>query len=133
MTVHAPHVPSSHTFFAPRRPRSSRSASRRVRWGGTCTPAGRPFTSRATSTAAGPTCEERGTSEGYDHAVAIERVGVAGFGAMGSGIAQVCAQAGCTVTVREVDQAAIDRGWRSVDGSLARIVKGGRMSEDDAK
>jgi 3-hydroxybutyryl-CoA dehydrogenase len=65
--------------------------------------------------------------------MAIERVGVAGFGAMGSGIAQVCAQAGFHVTVREVDQAAIDRGWKSVDGSLARIVKGGRMSEDDAK
>ena len=65
--------------------------------------------------------------------MAIERVGVAGFGAMGSGIAQVCAQAGFSVTVREIDQAAIDRGWKSVDGSLARIVKSGRMSEDDAK
>ena len=65
--------------------------------------------------------------------MAIERVGVVGFGAMGSGIAQVCAQAGFRVTVREVDQAAIDRGWKGVDGSLARIVKSGRMSEDDAK
>jgi len=65
--------------------------------------------------------------------MAIERVGVAGFGAMGSGIAQVCAQAGLAVAVREVDQAAIDRGWKAVDGSLARIVKAGRMSEDDAK
>ena len=65
--------------------------------------------------------------------MAIERVGVAGFGAMGSGIAQVCARAGFSVTVREVDQAAIDRGWKSVDGSLARIVKAGRMSEADAK
>jgi len=65
--------------------------------------------------------------------VAIERVGVVGFGAMGSGIAQVCAQAGFQVTVREIDQAAIERGWKGVDGSLARIVKAGRMSEDDAK
>ncbi len=65
--------------------------------------------------------------------MAIERVGVVGFGAMGSGIAQVCAQAGLQVTVREVDQAAIDRGWKGVDSSLARIVKAGRMSEDDAK
>jgi len=65
--------------------------------------------------------------------LAIERVGMAGFGAMGSGIAQVCAQAGFTVTVREVDDAAIQRGWKSVDGSLARLVKGGRLSEDDAK
>ncbi len=65
--------------------------------------------------------------------MAIERVGVAGFGAMGSGIAQVCAQAGFQVTVREIDQAAIDRGWKVVDTSLARVVKAGRMSEDDAK
>jgi 3-hydroxybutyryl-CoA dehydrogenase len=65
--------------------------------------------------------------------VAIERVGVAGFGAMGSGIAQVCAMAGFAVRVREVDQAAIDRGWKSVDSSLARVVKAGRLSEDDAK
>ncbi|HEX9437447.1 MAG TPA: 3-hydroxybutyryl-CoA dehydrogenase [Candidatus Limnocylindria bacterium] len=65
--------------------------------------------------------------------MAIERVGVAGFGAMGSGIAQVCAQAGFQVTVREIDQAAIDRGWKGVDTSLARVVKAGRMSEDDAK
>ncbi len=65
--------------------------------------------------------------------MAIERVGVVGFGAMGSGIAQVCAQAGFQVKVREIDQAAIDRGWKSVDGSLARIVKAGRMTEDDAR
>ena len=65
--------------------------------------------------------------------MAIVRVGIVGFGAMGSGIAQVCAQAGYTVKVREIDQAAIDRGWKGVDGSLARIVKAGRMTEDDAK
>lgn len=65
--------------------------------------------------------------------MAIERVGVVGFGAMGSGIAQVCASAGFPVVVREVDQAAIDRGWKGIDSSLARVVKAGRMSEDDAK
>lgn len=64
--------------------------------------------------------------------MAIQRVGVVGFGAMGSGIAQACAQAGFDVTVRDVDQRAIDRGVRLVDASLARLVKGGRASEDDA-
>ena len=34
--------------------------------------------------------------------MAIQKVGVVGCGLMGSGIAQVCAQAGCLVTVREV-------------------------------
>lgn len=65
--------------------------------------------------------------------MAIERVGVVGFGAMGSGIAQVCAQAGYTVKVREVDLVAIDRGWKGVDSSLARVVKAGKMTEEDAK
>lgn len=65
--------------------------------------------------------------------MAIRRVGVVGFGAMGSGIAQTCAQAGLDVIVREVDQGAIERGFASVDGSLARLVKGGRATEADAK
>ena len=65
--------------------------------------------------------------------MAIRRIGVVGFGAMGSGIAQACAQAGFDVTVREVDQRAIERGFASVDGSLARLVKGGRAIESEAK
>ena len=65
--------------------------------------------------------------------MAIQKVGVVGFGAMGSGIAQACAQAGFDVTVRDVDQAALDRGFGVVDGSLARLVKAGRATEADAK
>src|SRR5512142_813447 len=65
--------------------------------------------------------------------MAITKVGVVGFGQMGSGIAQVCASAGLDVVAREVDQKFIDNGMRRIDGSLARVVKSGRMSEDDAK
>src|SRR5688572_14634809 len=65
--------------------------------------------------------------------MAIRRIGVVGLGAMGSGIAQACAQAGFEVTVREVDQRAIERGFAAVDGSLTRLVKGGRATEADAK
>jgi len=65
--------------------------------------------------------------------MAIQRVGVVGFGQMGSGIAQVCAQAGLDTLVREVDQALIDKGMQRVDGSLARLVKSQRTSETDAK
>jgi len=63
----------------------------------------------------------------------IQRVGVVGFGQMGSGIAQVCAQAGLDTLVREVDQSFIDKGLQRVDGSLARLVKSQRISEADAK
>src|SRR2546430_12531110 len=63
----------------------------------------------------------------------IQRVGVVGFGQMGSGIAQVCAQAGFDTLVREVEQSFIDKGFKRVEGSLARLVKSPRVSEDDAK
>jgi len=65
--------------------------------------------------------------------MAIQKVGVVGFGQMGSGIAQVCAMAGFDVIAREIDQKFIDSGMKRIDGSLARVVKSGRMSEDDAK
>lgn len=65
--------------------------------------------------------------------MAIQKVGVVGFGQMGSGIAQVCAAAGFDVLAREVDQKFIDNGFKRIDGSLARVVKSGKMTEADAK
>ena len=65
--------------------------------------------------------------------MAIERVGIVGFGQMGSGIAQVCAMAGLDVLAREIDQKFIERGLSRIDGSLARVVKSGKVSEEDAK
>src|SRR5438045_8063857 len=63
----------------------------------------------------------------------IKRVGVVGFGLMGSGIAQVCAQAGYETVIREVGQPLLDRGFGRVDSSPARIVKSGKATEADAK
>src|SRR5260221_12417832 len=63
----------------------------------------------------------------------MKKVGVVGFGLMGSGIAQVCAQAGYDTVVREVAQPLLDKGFARVDASLARIVKAGKLSDDDAK
>src|SRR2546430_2507096 len=60
----------------------------------------------------------------------IQRVGVVGFGQMGSGIAQVCAQAGFDTLVREVEQSFIDKGFKRVEGSLARLGKSQRVSKD---
>jgi len=65
--------------------------------------------------------------------MAIERVGIVGFGLMGSGIAQVCAMAGLDVLAREIDQKFIEKGFARIDSSLARVVKSGKVSEDDAK
>lgn len=65
--------------------------------------------------------------------MAIKRVGVVGFGLMGSGIAQVCAQAGYETVVREVAQPLLDKGFGRVDASLARVVKAGKLTEEDAQ
>lgn len=55
-------------------------------------------------------------------------VGVVGGGQMGSGIAQVTAEAGYAVRVREVDQGLLDRSLHTVEQSWARAVARGTLS-----
>jgi 3-hydroxybutyryl-CoA dehydrogenase len=62
--------------------------------------------------------------------VEISKVGVLGAGLMGHGIAQVAAQAGYDVVLREVDQGRLDKGLGKVDKQLARMVEKGKL--DDA-
>jgi 3-hydroxybutyryl-CoA dehydrogenase len=62
---------------------------------------------------------------------AIEKVGVVGCGLMGSGIAQVAAQSGCQVTVREVSQQLLDKGLQGIDKNLARLVEKGTLNAAD--
>jgi len=61
----------------------------------------------------------------------IEKVGVVGCGLMGSGIAQVAAQAGCQVTVREVSSQLVDKGLQSIEKNLQRLVDKGTLSAGD--
>jgi 3-hydroxybutyryl-CoA dehydrogenase len=63
--------------------------------------------------------------------MAIEKVGVVGCGLMGSGIAQVAAQAGCQVTVREVSSQLVDKGLQSIEKNLGRLVEKGTLSAAD--
>lgn len=63
--------------------------------------------------------------------MAIKKVGVIGCGLMGSGIAQVSAQAGYDVTVREVTKEFFDRGFKRIEGSLAKFVEKGKMQAAD--
>ena len=63
--------------------------------------------------------------------MAIEKVAVVGCGLMGSGIAQVAAQAGCQVTVREVSQQLLDKGLQSIEKNLQRLVDKGTLSAAD--
>ncbi len=62
----------------------------------------------------------------------IEQVGVLGAGLMGHGIAQVAAQAGYQVVLREVDDATLAKGIGKIEKQLARAVEKGKSSQDDA-
>src|SRR5262249_45998370 len=53
--------------------------------------------------------------------MAIRKVGVVGCGLMGSGIAQVSAQAGVPTVVREVSKELLDKGM----GSIRKFLQGG--------
>lgn len=61
--------------------------------------------------------------------MAIRKVGVLGCGLMGSGIAQVAAQAGYDVVVREVEQKFLDKGLGGIQKSLAKFVEKGKMQQ----
>ena len=62
----------------------------------------------------------------------IKTVGVVGCGLMGHGIAQVSAQSGYHVVVREVDQAALDKGLARIEKQLAGSVKKGKLGQADS-
>jgi 3-hydroxybutyryl-CoA dehydrogenase len=61
--------------------------------------------------------------------MAIEKVGVVGCGLMGSGIAQVAANAGYQVTVREVTSQLVEKGLQSIDKNLQRLVDKGTLPQ----
>src|SRR5579884_3649307 len=53
----------------------------------------------------------------------IRKVGVLGCGLMGSGIAQVSAMAGFDVTVLEVEQKFLDKGFSGIQKSLTKFAE----------
>ncbi|KON83042.1 3-hydroxybutyryl-CoA dehydrogenase [Rossellomorea marisflavi] len=63
--------------------------------------------------------------------MSIQKVMVIGAGQMGSGIAQVCAQAGYDVTLNDLKGEFVERGLSSIEKNLARAVEKGRMSADE--
>src|SRR5271157_5041251 len=61
--------------------------------------------------------------------MAIHKVGVVGCGLMGSGIAQVSAQAGFQTAVREVSAELVEKGLKGIEKNLARLVEKGSLTE----
>lgn len=61
----------------------------------------------------------------------IDKVGVVGAGLMGSGIAEVCARAGYSVLVSEVNQQLLDKGLNAVNTSITKAAERGKITEAD--
>jgi 3-hydroxybutyryl-CoA dehydrogenase len=64
--------------------------------------------------------------------VTIARVGIVGAGFMGSGIAESAARAGVDVTLHEPAQEPLDRSQGRIEQSVARALKGGKLTDADA-
>ena len=60
----------------------------------------------------------------------IKKIGIIGAGTMGNGIAQAFAVCGYDVTMTDISEAAVQRGLKTVDGSLERLVKKEKLTAD---
>jgi len=64
-------------------------------------------------------------------ALDVQSVGVIGAGQMGNGIAHVCALAGFSVLLNDVNADRIKAGMATINGNMARQVAKKAISEDD--
>ncbi|HWQ71892.1 MAG TPA: 3-hydroxyacyl-CoA dehydrogenase family protein [Desulfitobacteriaceae bacterium] len=62
----------------------------------------------------------------------IRKIAVLGAGSMGTGIVQVCAQAGYAVTMIDISEAALTGAINNIRQLLERGVKKGRLTSDEA-
>ncbi len=60
----------------------------------------------------------------------IKRIGVVGAGTMGNGITQAFAVCGYDVVMSDVSEAAVQRGVKTIDGSLDRLVKKEKLTAE---
>ena len=56
---------------------------------------------------------------------------VIGAGLMGSGIAQICAQAGYSVSLRDIEQRFVDNGMGIIRKNLSRAVEKGKSTQEE--
>ena len=61
----------------------------------------------------------------------IKKIGVVGAGAMGNGIAQLAAQIGCDVVMRDIEDAFVERGMKNIDRFLSKSVEKGKLESKE--
>jgi len=64
--------------------------------------------------------------------VEIKKICVLGAGLMGNGIAQVCAQAGYEVSLRDIEKRFLDNGMNTIKKNLSREVAKEKRTQEDA-
>lgn len=62
----------------------------------------------------------------------IKTIGVIGAGLMGNGIAQVFAQAGCNVVMRDIEDRFVEKGLQTIKGNLGRLVQKEKLTQEEA-
>ena len=60
-----------------------------------------------------------------------QAIGIIGAGTMGAGIAQVCALAGLSAVIMDVDEERVARGRSGIGGALEQLVKKAKLSAAD--
>lgn len=60
----------------------------------------------------------------------IDKVFIVGAGLMGSGIAQVCAQSGIQVILKDISKEAIEKGFKSIAWSVGKFIEKGKLTEE---
>ena len=63
----------------------------------------------------------------------IKTIGIVGAGTMGGGIAQVAATSGLDVLVHDIGPEYLDRGLKTIDKSVSKLIEKGRITEDKGK
>ena len=61
----------------------------------------------------------------------IRTLGVVGAGTMGSGIAQLAAQIGCDVVMRDIEDAFVERGIKGINKFLTKSVDKGKLKAEE--
>lgn len=63
----------------------------------------------------------------------MKKIGIVGFGTMGSGIAQVCVESGYDVVAVEKEESFFERGLKQIEKNWNRSIEKGRLTEEQKK
>lgn len=63
----------------------------------------------------------------------IRKIGAVGAGQMGTGIAQICAQAGFEVFLCDIAEIALKTAMQTIDAELQRAVEKGKLTPEEAE